>query len=50
MGKYGIIFALIGQAYGSILRPLLKKAIDDPAEEWDDLVLEICDRLFGFNA
>ena len=49
MIKYQIIFALIGQAYGSILRPLLKKAIDDPNEEWDDLVLDICDRLFGYT-
>ncbi len=47
---YKILFALISQAYGTILRPLLKKAIDDPQEDWDDIALEICDRIFMYGA
>lgn len=46
---YKILFTLISQAYGLILRPLLIKAITDPNEEWDDVALQICDRLFDFS-
>ncbi len=47
---YKILFALISQAYGTILRPLLIKAIADPDEDWDDIALEICDRVFNYGA
>ena len=44
--KYFAIFNILQLVYGQILRPLLKKAIDDPESEWDDLVLSMIDRLF----
>lgn len=47
---YKILFGLMTQAYGTILRPLLVKAIEDPETEWDDIAIEICDRLFNYGA
>ena len=45
-----IIVTFMGIMYNMILRPILIKAIADPDEEWDDLVLLICDRVFGYSA
>jgi len=36
-------------AYQFLLRPLVKKAVDDPDEDWDDTLMEILDRLFGYT-
>ncbi len=47
--KYVIIFGLVKTVYGKILRPLLVKAIDDPDEEWDDVILGIVDRIFQYT-
>lgn len=47
--KYLAIFNILTMVYGQILRPLLKKAIDDPETEWDDLVLSMVDRLFNYT-
>ena len=44
------IIKLTKVAYSVILRNLLKKAIDDPDEVWDDAVLKILDTLFGYEA
>ena len=46
--KWDIIFGLVRTVYGKVLRPLLVKAIDDPNEEWDDVVLGIVDRVFQY--
>jgi len=35
--------------YKHILRDILIKAIDDPEEEWDDAVLAVLDRVFGYT-
>lgn len=35
--------------YAQLLRPLIKRAIDDPDEEWDDFAMEIFDRLFNYQ-
>lgn len=43
-----VIFSLIKTVYSKILRPLLVKAIDDPEEEWDDVLLRIIDRIFEY--
>lgn len=44
-----IIMTFMGIMYSMILRPLLEKAIADPDEEWDDMVLMICDRVFNYK-
>ena len=36
-------------AYKLILRDLLKKAIDNPDEVWDDYILQFLDKLFGYS-
>lgn len=35
--------------YILFLRKLLKKAIDDPEQEWDDVMLRALDTLLGYN-
>ena len=47
--KYEIIYRLVCMAYAEILRELLKKAIDNPNEEWDDIVLDMLDKLFNYQ-
>lgn len=45
---FGLIMVM-KTAYRYLLRPLVKKAIDNPDEEWDDAVMEILDRLFDYQ-
>lgn len=47
--KFAAIMQIMKMLYTSILRPLLVKAIDDPNEAWDDYILEIVDRVFGYT-
>lgn len=47
--QFAVILKVVSMLYSQILRDLLKKAIDNPEEEWDEFVLELCDKLFGFN-
>lgn len=47
--KVAAILAIARMAYKLILRDLLKNAIDDPNQEWDDLVLKILDSVFGYD-
>lgn len=42
------ILKVLAYVYASMLRPVLKKAIDNPDTEWDDLAMELADRIFGF--
>lgn len=44
------LWSLAKMAYSQILRPLLVKAIDDPDQEWDDLVLQALDRVFEYSS
>jgi len=36
-------------SYTLFLRKLLKKAIDDPEQEWDDVMLRALDIVLGHN-
>jgi len=47
--KVHAINKLLCMAYREILRDLLLQAINDPDEEWDDMVLMVLDRLFDYN-
>lgn len=42
------LWILAKQAYKIVLRPLLKKAIDDPTVTWDDAVLKVLDAIFEY--
>lgn len=44
-----LIWNLAKMAYGTILRPLVLKAIDDPDSEIDDIVMSILDRIFDYG-
>lgn len=43
------IYTIICYAYKSILRSLVKKAIDDPDSEIDEFVLSLLDKLFDYK-
>ncbi len=47
---YKFLYSLVCKAYKEILRDLLLKAIDDPNETWDDIVINMLDRLFDYKA
>ena len=47
--KIPAIFGLVQIAYRMILRDLLVSAIEDPNTEWDDVVLDICDKIFSYS-
>ena len=47
--KTPAIFGLVKIAYRMILRDLLLSAIEDPDTEWDDIVLDICDKIFDYS-
>lgn len=40
--------ALIGFVYRLLLRGIIKHAIADPESEWDDAVLSLLDKVFGY--
>lgn len=40
---------LVENLYKTVLRDILKKAVDDPNTEWDDTLILMCDRLFGWK-
>lgn len=44
-----LIYKLVCQAYATILRNLVLKAIDDPNSEVDDVVMEMLDKLFDYG-
>ena len=43
------ILAVLRVAYSFLIRPLIKQAVDDPDETWDDALMEILDRLFAYT-
>lgn len=47
--KVSIILKVISYVYAEFLRQLVKDAINDPNKQWDDTVLEILDRIFGYT-
>jgi len=47
--KAGIILKVLSYIYSQFLRELVKDAINDPNKEWDNTVLELLDRLFGYT-
>ena len=43
-----VIMALMGPLY-KVMRPILLKAVNDPDQEWDDMLMRVCDALFGWE-
>jgi hypothetical protein len=46
---YAALYKMLCMAYGQLLRALVKKAIDDPDSEIDDIALSILDKLFNYE-
>jgi len=46
---YRLLYGIACYAYSNGVRELVKKAIDDPNEAWDDLALAALDRIFNYN-
>lgn len=46
--KKALIYGLAGVIYREVLRDLLEGAVEDSDNEVDDVVLAICDVLFGY--
>jgi len=47
--KYKIYYDILRMAYKGVLRDLLIKTIDDPNTEWDNILLETMDKIFGYE-
>jgi len=46
---YAALYKMLCMAYSQFLSPLVKKAIDDPDSEIDDIAMSILDKLFNFT-
>jgi len=46
---YAALYKIVCMAYGQVLRPLLKKAVDDPESDHDEVIMSILDNLFGYH-
>jgi hypothetical protein len=46
---YKMLYGVVCYAYANGLRALVKKAIDDPDTDWDDIALGILDKIFNYN-
>jgi len=44
-----IVWGVIKQVYAKLLRPILKKAVDDPEAKWDDWLMRFVDNLFEYD-
>lgn len=47
--KFKVLWHIAQYLYSNVLRDILKKAIDDPKQEWDDVILHICDSIFDYQ-
>lgn len=46
---YDTIYRMVCQLYADLLREILLKAVDDPNSDWDDFLMSLADKLFGYN-
>ena len=43
------VWTVIKMVYAKLIRPILKKAIDDPNAVWDDWLMRFVDNLFEYD-
>jgi hypothetical protein len=43
------IIMSVASALYKVMRPILKKAVDDPEAEWDDRLMAAADAFFGWE-
>ena len=46
---YQAVFTVLSSVYALVIRPVLKQAINDPNQEWDEMVMRMVDALFGYT-
>jgi len=46
---YAFLYKALCMAYDNVLRDLVKKAIDDPESEMDDVAMMVLDKLFNYE-
>jgi len=46
---YRMLYGILCYAYAHGLRDLVKKAIDDPNSDWDEIALGILDKVFNYS-
>lgn len=46
---YKYLFLLACIAYKLFIRELIKKAVDNPDEEYDEVLMSILDQIFQYN-
>lgn len=46
---YKMLYGIVCYAYANGLRDLVKKAIDDPNSDWDEIALGILDKVFNYS-
>ena len=49
MEKYFSIYSLLCYAYKTLIRKILLKAIDDPDQSFDDVIMALLDKLFNYE-
>ena len=42
------IIMQVASALYQVMRPILKKAVDDPDADWDDRLMKAADAFFGY--
>lgn len=47
--KTNIVLEVLGVVYSKVIRDLLVKAINDPDKTWDDTLIALLDRVFGYT-
>lgn len=48
--KMDKVLELLEVIYAKMIRPILLKAIDDPEQEWDDVMMTVVDRIFNYQS
>lgn len=46
---YQAVYNVLCMVYRQVLRPVLLKAIDDPNQTWDDVLMTMVDGLFNYK-
>lgn len=47
--KPDIILSVLSTLYSMVLRDIIKKAVEDPATEWDNFLIHLLDSLFTYK-
>ena len=46
---YANVILMILKAIYPTMRPILKKAVNDPDQDWDDVLMSVLDKILGYE-